>query len=300
MQTAFHVGGYILMIFVGMIAIDCLTGTWFRTGTRATLAVIDSSESIEQLLIVFPGFAMPGDSISRAFAPHLAVQDAMIVVQYAERGIDLRDISRQLAEELERLRPARLRIYGASMGGMCAAEFLSRFDVPRRQPVKTTLLLDTAPSGPVDVRMPKSLLFVSRYRGGLLSSMIWRTICHMYRFAPDEEGVDSDAVRLAQRTFASTGMPTLNGQAAYLMRFAVPSADSWNVQVDRAVFLRGTPSGGDPLITVDTAIAGWQKILPNLQVAIYSHRKDAWHVPIIERPAETMKMIMSLGTVDST
>ena len=83
-----------------------------------------------RVLVVFPGFAMPGDLLSEAFAPYLPADDAMIVIGYAECGVDVAAISAAVEAELVRLAPREVVVYGASMGGMVAREFLRPHEGP--------------------------------------------------------------------------------------------------------------------------------------------------------------------------
>jgi hypothetical protein len=110
-----------LGVLVGLAALDLATGTVYRTSTAASLHVTAArTGSIGRALVVFPGFAMPGDLLGEAFAPYLPADDAMIVVRYAERGVDVAAISSAVEAELSRLAPREVVVYGASMGGMVA------------------------------------------------------------------------------------------------------------------------------------------------------------------------------------
>ncbi|HZM84261.1 MAG TPA: hypothetical protein VFC19_51740 [Candidatus Limnocylindrales bacterium] len=289
LQTSF----YVAAVVSGLLVADSVAGVWYRTNTSAQLHITAGCARVDQLVVIFPGFAMPGEMVSMAFAPLLGSVEAMAVVQYAERGIDMDDICCQLVSEIDRLRPMRLRVYGASMGGMCAADFLDRYCRKTRRVNDVTLILDTSPSGIYDIRLPRTCI-PAWYRGGPLSSLLWRLWCQFYRFAPSEPGVDRQVVTIAHRAFGSTGMPTLTSQAHYIRSFSMHHREKGGAFSGRTVYLRGNPSGGDPVIAIDLAIAGWRSALPNLQLAEFKERLDIWHVPIIERPRETLKMILTV------
>lgn len=89
----------------GLLALDSLAGTVYRTDFAPGTEVVPARSGTAKLLVVFPGFIMPGRELSRAFAPHLGANDAMIVVQYAERGMNVDAIYREARE--------RVRVLGA-------------------------------------------------------------------------------------------------------------------------------------------------------------------------------------------
>src|SRR5262249_52033764 len=105
---------------VAFVLVDAVLGRWHRTGTVAPLHVTPArSGTARQALLAFPGYTMPGGVLSAAFAPNLGADDAMIVVEYAQRGMDPDAIHRAVMAELAALGAPSLRVYGGSMGGMC-------------------------------------------------------------------------------------------------------------------------------------------------------------------------------------
>src|SRR5262249_37130416 len=161
---------------------------WYHADTAAGLQVTPArSGPAAQVLVVFPGFAMPGDLLSQAFAPYLGPGDAMIVIRYAQRGIDIGEIYDAVAAEGRRLAPAALRVYGGSMGGMCARDFLDRYARDGTPLGRAVLVLDTAPSSVADVRQPRSLFGVTAwYRGGPVSSAVWAVAAEQQSRPPGE------------------------------------------------------------------------------------------------------------------
>ena len=77
-----------------LLAADALMGLAHRTNTSAGLTIIvPRSGTTHRAFVVLPGYIMPGGTLARAFAPHLADDDAMVVVNYAERGVDVSQIT---------------------------------------------------------------------------------------------------------------------------------------------------------------------------------------------------------------
>jgi hypothetical protein len=239
---------------------------------------------------------MPGTYLSDALAPHLGDHDAIITVQYAERGVDDAQIHRLIMGEVDRISPARLRIYGASMGGLCAAGFLARYRRAGAPYGPAVLVLDTSPSGSGDVRQPQVLFSVAaRYRGGPLTTAGWATMNRFRNHPPSEPGTDPRTTDRARHAGAWTGMPAMTSQAAYIGEFRPPQTSDLAPVVRRAVYLRGRGHGGeDPLIHIDSAIAGWRRTLPDLTVVTFDQRRERWHLPLVERPQETVRALLTV------
>jgi hypothetical protein len=141
MRRAVRVGVCVAVAVVGLAALDLATGTVYRASPAASLHVTPARTGpTGRALVVFPGFAMPGDLLGEAFARYLPPAEAMIVVRYAERGVDVAAISSAVEAELARLAPREVVVYGASMGAMVAREFR-----PSRTP---TLFSSRGPARP--------------------------------------------------------------------------------------------------------------------------------------------------------
>src|SRR5439155_3308118 len=103
-------------------------GLFYRTDDQSKVVIVGArSGRTELAIVVFPGYIMPGDTLSRAFAPFLPVDDALIVVQYAERGVDPEKISAYVMAALRSVKPRSVLVYGASMGGMVGKLFLDNY-----------------------------------------------------------------------------------------------------------------------------------------------------------------------------
>ena len=158
-----------------LLIVDALLGLAYRTNTTADVEIIaPRSGTTHRAIVVFPGYVMPGGTLGKAFAPYVAEDDAMVVVNYAERGVNVSQIYDKVMADLSTLKPVELRIYGASMGGMISKLFLDRYRQAGAPYGKVTLILDSAPATRNNIKRPSFLLDVSCwYRGGPLSSLVW-------------------------------------------------------------------------------------------------------------------------------
>ena len=131
-----------------LLAADALMGLVYRTNTSADVNItVPRSGTTHRAIVVFPGYVMPGGTLGRAFAPYVADGDAMVVVNYAERGVNVSQIYAKVMAALHKLRPVELRVYGASMGGMVSKLFLDQYRQAGAPYGKVTLILDSAQIG---------------------------------------------------------------------------------------------------------------------------------------------------------
>lgn len=280
---------------IGLVATDSIVGVWYHTNALEHLWVKEPRSGITaQVIVVFPGYIMPGEFLSEALAPHLGDNDAMITIGYAERGLDIGRIYRDVTAEIARLRPTSIRVYGVSMGGMCAKEFLDRYERGGAPYGKVVLILDTAPSERGDVRRPRLLFGLAGwYRGGPLSSAVWAVASRGAGHPPGEAGADPQTIRDARHADAWVGTPAITTQAAYISGFRPPRPNELVAVAARVAYLRGRPPGNDPVVRVDDATAGWRRAFPGLTVRAVTDRRESWHVPVIERPRATMELILA-------
>src|SRR6266536_1667132 len=246
---------------IGFVLVDTFAGRhWHRRGTQARLHVTPArSGKPEQVIVAFPGYTMAGSLLSAAFAPHLGEHDAMVVVEYAERGVDIEQIYRAVMAEVAAIGAPALRVYGGSMGGMCAKHFLDRYHRDGARYGKVVFLVDTAPSGPADVKRPRWLMALGRwYHGGPVGSAIWSAVSYLEP-RPVAEPHGGELVPVAERVS----------------------------------FLHGHGHANDPVIRVGRAIKGWRQAFPDLKVTTINARKGRWHLPLIERPRETVRAILA-------
>src|ERR1035438_3870382 len=121
MATAYHRKSWAWLFAAALpvlFAVDALMGLVYRTNTNAAVQVIPPrSGKTRRAIVIFPGYIMPGTLLSRAFAPYVADDDALVVVNYAERGVNVSQIQDKVMEALPALKPVELLVYGASKIG---------------------------------------------------------------------------------------------------------------------------------------------------------------------------------------
>jgi pimeloyl-ACP methyl ester carboxylesterase len=218
----------------------------------------------------------------------------MVVVNYAERGVNVPQISSKVMTALQALRPVELRVYGASMGGLLSKLFLDRYRQAGAPYGKVTLVLDSAPTGPNNIKRPSFLFDVSCwYRGGPLSSAVWAAVCELGTKPPTEDGASQDIVHAARRAGAWVGLPALTSQACFIAKFG-PLLEGELVDVaHQVVYLQGDSPNDDPLVQISDAIAGWRVAFPKLTVVTIQGRKGRWHLPLVEYPRETVRAMIA-------
>jgi hypothetical protein len=281
---------------IGFVLVDTLAGRhWHRRGTQARLHVTPArSGQPEQVIVAFPGYTMAGSLLSAAFAPHLGEHDAMVVVEYAERGVDIEQIYRAVMAEVAAIGAPALRVYGGSMGGMCAKHFLDRYHRDGARYGKVVFLVDTAPSRPADVKRPRWLMALGRwYLGGPVGSAIWSAVSWLEPRPVAEPYADPQIISAFRRATARVGLPAIASQAAYIAGFVGLGGNELVPVAERVAFLHGYGHAGDPVIRVGRAITGWRHAFPDLRVISIDARQGRWHLPLIERPRETVRAILA-------
>jgi hypothetical protein len=292
---------WVAMIPPGLVvltAVDALLGVAYRTDTNADVRIIGSrSGTTHRGIVVFPGYIMPGSILGQAFAPHINADDALVVVDYAQRGMNIEQICGKVMAALHTLRPAELQVYGASMGGMLGKLFLDRYRQAGAPYGKATFVLDTAPSSPSNVRRPGFLFDVSCwYRGGPLSSVVWASVAGLGTKPPTEPDVPQDILRAARHAGAWVGMPAATSQACFIATFDPLRSGELLDVAKRVVYLEGSSPGEDPLIRIPDAIAGWRVAFPGLTVMTVKGRSQRWHLPLMEYPRATVRAMIDAGS----
>jgi hypothetical protein len=283
------------LAIVGLFfTLDGFLGLFYSTNTSGRVIVTPShSRTTKQAIVVFPGYVMSGQVLTKAFEPYLSHDDAMVTVQYAQRGVDVNALYQLIMSQLRHLAPHRLRIYGASMGGLCAKAFLDRYvrdGSPFGQPI---LILDTAPSGANTIKRP-TLLFdlASWYRGGPLTSALWAAVSSRQTGPIPEENANRILIEESQHAYEWVGMPALTSQAAFVAEFPQPKANDVARSSIRVVYIHGSNPQDDPLVRIDRAIDDWQTAFPAMTISVIQSRSGRWHIPLVERPRETMKALL--------
>jgi hypothetical protein len=226
----------------------------------------------------------------------VADDDAMVVVSYAERGVDVSQIYEKVMVALQGLRPVELRIYGASMGGMVSRLFLDQYRRSGAPYGKVTLVLDSAPAGRAYVRRPSFVLELSYwYRGGPLTTALWAAISGFGLKPPTEADAPQDIIRAARRAGAWAGMPAVTSQACFIARFQPLKEGELLDVVQHAVYLQGHSPDDDPVVRISDSIAAWRVALGNIVVITVPGRTGRWHLPLVEFPRETVRAITARG-----
>ena len=280
-----------------LVVLDLASSLVHRTGTTARVTTITAeSGSTERVLVILPGHTLSGAQVANAFARYRAPGEGLVAVDYAERGVDPADIYRQVRAALAALRPGHVVVYGPSLGGLVARALLAAYAADGMPYGRVDLVLDSGPSQESDVRRP-ALFFdaACRYPGGMVSTVAWG-IGSSFATHPDPEpGADPALVTAAQSGSAWVGSSAVASQACYIRLASAAGADADRQTlapvVARAIFLQGTDPHDDPLIDLSRAVDGWRLRLPQLQVVTIATRPARWHLPIVERPHETMTAI---------
>jgi hypothetical protein len=286
----------IVLVLVVLFGTDMASGFVYRTSTAGSVVVTaPASGPARQAIVVFPGYVMSGGALSAAFSPHLGATDAMVVVDYAERGVDMDDLYSKIVKELHRISPRALRVYGASMGGMCAREFLTRYQADGLPFGKAVLILDTAPASADMVKRPGWMFWLaSWYRGGFLSSVVWSGLSRLGGSGPEPEpDADRDLIRQARRYTADIGMPAITSQAEFIKNSSPVRPGELTPSTSRVVYLHGRDADRDPLVRVTESILTWRVASPGLTAKLLETRQGDWHIPLIERPRETVEAMLS-------
>lgn len=298
MRIAFHRKLWVRLVvaaFPVLLSLDALIGLAYRTNTTADVKIsAPRSGTTRRAIVVFPGYAMPGSTLAKAFAPYVADDDAMVVVNYAERGVDVSQINDKVMAALHTLKPVDLRVYGASMGGMLGKLFLDRYREAGTPYGKVTLVLDSAPAGRNNVKRPSFLFDMScYYRGGPLSSAVWAALSKIGPKPPTEDDAPQDIVHAARHAGAWVGMPALTSQACFIARFGPLKEGELLDVAQQVVYLQGSSPDTDPLVRISDAIAGWRVAFPNLMVVTVEGRNGRWHLPLVEYPRATVRAMIA-------
>jgi pimeloyl-ACP methyl ester carboxylesterase len=234
---------------------------------------------------------MPGDTLARAFAPFVTDNDALVAIDYAERGVNAAQISDQALAAVQTLRPRELVVYGASMGGMVGKIFLDRYRQQGAAYGKATLVLDSAPATWTNIK--RSFDVSCWYRGGPLSTPIWAWFSGLAAKPPLEKDADPNIVRDARQAGAWAGMPALTSQACFIKNFSPLKNRELADIAERVIYLQPNHPNDDPLVRISDAIAGWRFAFPDLMVVSIEGRKGRWHLPLVEYPRETVEAMLS-------
>jgi pimeloyl-ACP methyl ester carboxylesterase len=195
-------------------------------------------------------------------------------------------------DALREVNPTQLVIYGVSMGGMVSAEFLQHYEDDGAPFGKVSLILDTSPAAMADVKRPAWLARAACwYRGGPVATAGWATALS-FMADPAEAGGDRRLIDKAHRAGAWAGTAALATQGCFISRFELrPQLEK---AVSRAFYLSAVPAKDDPLVDTRTAVERWKSALPTLVETPVPGRQSRWHIPLVERPEETVSVILAV------
>jgi hypothetical protein len=278
-----------------LLALDALMGFVYRTDENANVQVIfPRSGTVLRAIVVFPGHGALGSAIGRAFAPYVAEGDAIVVVNYAERGVNEQQISNLVMLALGTIKPTNLLVHGASMGGMLSKLFLDHYRKAGAPYGKVKLILDSAPASRDNVKVPSVLLdLCGWYSGGPLTSAVWAAVSLLWPQPPIEQGADLEIVRESQHAMAWVGMPAVTSQGYFIARFRPLKAGELVDILQTASYLQGTSPEDDPLVKIPDAITGWRVAIPSLRVITVEDRGGPWHMPVITNPRGTVQAMIA-------
>jgi hypothetical protein len=286
-----------LVVLLLFLVLDELSGLAYRTGTQAGLRVVPArTGTTRRALVLAPGYGMSGEVLSRAFGPHLPPTDALVAVQYAQRGLDLDAVYATLRHRLDELRPGSVRFYGVSMGGLVAAGLIERYHADGDPYGRADLVLDTAPAGPEDVRRPTWMLAGGCwYRGGLLTSLAWAAGLYASGYVLPQPVPEPDAdpavIAAGQHATAFVGAPAVTSQGCFIHHRPHAGAGTSPDAAAAVTYLTAPDPEADDVIDVPGGIAHWRAVFPGLRVVTLPGRQGAWHGSAVERPREIMAVL---------
>jgi pimeloyl-ACP methyl ester carboxylesterase len=286
------IGG--LLAVAGLIVLDSLCGLSYRTGTEAHVTVTSPrSGTARRAIIILPGYLMAGRLVGQAFAPYVGPDDALVSVDYAQRGVNVADIYARVMDALDKLQPAEVRFYGASMGGMVSLLLADRYEHDGQPFGKPLLILDSAPTQKNDLKRPGFLLGPSCiYRGGPLSTAVWAAASAIGAKPPLDKDADPGLVHAAHHSGAWAGMPAATTQGCFVGRFHPPAKAGRLFSA--VVYLETRSAAEDPVVRIPESITHWRAMFPQLTVVALQSRLGRWHLPLVEQPADTAAAIVAV------
>jgi len=280
-------------VAITLIAADATSSLVYRTNRAASVSVFPGGPTPpESAVVLLPGYGMSGELAARALRRQMPRDTVILGVSYADRGVDLNQISHAVNARLAGIPSPHIYFYGASMGGIVANHLATTYAAEHRNH-QVTLILDTAPSSAKDVRRPQILLAAScGYPGGALSSALWSLLARTAPRIP----LSGSTNRLAQegRQYVQTvGTPALTSQACFLHRELPVTLDQANFRV----FSAKAPDAdkNDPLVDTRSATARWRGTFPRLSVITIGNRQGRWHIPLVERPSDAAAVLAKVA-----
>jgi hypothetical protein len=231
-----------------LVVADAVLGWGYRTDRHAHVDVIGPrSGVVRRAIVVLPGYAVSGRLVGEGVRPYVRSDDALVVVDYAQRGVDAGEIYDAVMAELHVLDPAELRIYGASMGGMLGKLFAERYHQDGEPFGGLVLILDSAPAERGDVKRPGWLFGVScRYHGGPVSSALWAGASTFGSHPEVAPGADQALIGAAHHAGDRVGLPAATTQACLMDHFTPLVCGELRGVVRQVVYLQSSAPDDDP------------------------------------------------------
>lgn len=283
----------VVLLLVTVFALDNMIGRWSPAQTRPVVALVGDVEATD-VAVVCPGYAMPADVLARSLATRVPSGRALLVVTYGERAIDIADIYEALQNQLDRLRPTRLRFYGASMGGLVAADLADGYAAEGSPYGIATLVLDSAPASRDDAKVTAAAFWVAGwYSGGPISGVLFGLGASLAKQRPPvEDPLDPALVALADEGIRASSWMPLPVRMAHADYIGHEVGGPWpRGHMGPVRYVHGSDPATDPAVDVLSALPRWRTRYPNLQERLIDGRQGAWHIPLIERPRETVSAI---------
>lgn len=285
--------GLACALLLTLALIDIGSSFFYRSSTSTALTILAPRSGVTtRAIIIAPGYTMSGEVVARAFFPYATDTDALMAIDYAERGVDPLEIYQHIRRELDTLNPQDVALYGASMGGILAARLLEIYKGDGAPFGKITLFLDTAPSGPEDIKRPAWLFRLScRARGGAISSAVLALLNARAIQPPPGPGSHPALIMEGRKRGRWIGFPAAATQACFIWNTRIPNRNLLGAVIQRSFYLTGEDPENDPLIRTDQAISTWRDHLGPVSPVVVNGRQGKWHIPLVEYPQSTMDVI---------
>lgn len=277
------------ILLTALVAVDALSSVAFRNRETATIKEFGQPlhEGPARVVVILPGFGMSGQLAAKSLSLVAGDNTRVLGVDYAQRGVDLEQISHLVLGQLNAGSKQDVYFYGASMGGLVASHIANEYVSSTHAPA--TLVLDTAPYTASDIRRPGALLSIScYYPGGIISSKIWSLAARFASRVPIT-GADPSVVDSGRHYGEEVGTPALTSQACFIWK-TKPNKTAGG---DLRVLYSTAPDADlhDPLVRTRSAFTGWAGLYPDIERVAIAGRQGSWHIPLVERPLDVKQVL---------
>lgn len=286
---------FMILLTPTLVTIDSFFGLFGR-GAAFSTVTYQSTIKPDTAILVLPGIKGSGYHSAKALKDGLIKQGHIVGVNYARTEFDIDLIYKVSLAALQKLRPTKLVIYGQSLGGMVAIDWLRRYQkdgLPITHNVR--LILESSPFEQADINLDWFSAMIVRLPGGPISSMIeqaksWYEIDVKKVLPPTDGQVDPKLVQDGYRIAKSTDFRAISSQARFARNFVGPKPGEL-IWVNAAYYLHAKD---DPLINVGQAYAKWQPAFTSLEQRVVNGWPTGRHSPLTEQPNPLAKEISGL------